>query len=519
MRILFVQPAPFEPGRLGLENAVWLSEPAAFTSLAAMVPEHESRILDLRLEPDSALNRELLAFRPDVVAVSCMTTDSYQAMAILQCAKNTLGADKVFCIAGGHHPSLAPYDFHHVSIIDAIAIGEGEDTFQELLTHLNQPKSDWRALQQIDGLCFFDGHEWVTTTKRAQSRTMDSFPLPNRSLLKKYAASYFFMSAMPMASLSTSRGCAYDCNFCGIWEFYERKVRFLSAARICDALEQMDENFVMFLDDNFLTSKTRLEELCDEVERRGIKKLYGAQGRADFVVKHPELMQRLRNMGLTLLISGYETNDEQGLAALKKSSQADANKVAAKMLNDLGIAIFGIFMVRPDFTHADFDFLYKSIDEMRITLPIITSHTPLPGTQLRKALQGNLLTEDVRFFDLLHAVTPTTLPRQEFYTRFTEGWANREWKNAPFVDFAKKRPDFMKATWRGLIHLTQMLMRYRPVATSPDSHLRDEIGIIPADLTILNAREKAYPGAPIKAAPLPTSSKGLRILTSDAAAE
>ncbi|MDP2340813.1 MAG: radical SAM protein [Deltaproteobacteria bacterium] len=518
MRILFVQPAPFEPGRLGLENAIWLSEPAAFTSLAAMVPEHACRILDLRLEPDSALNRELLAFRPDVVAVSCMTTDSYQAMAILQCAKNTLGADKVFCVAGGHHPSLAPWDFHHVSIIDAIAIGEGEETFKELCDHL-AAKKGWRALQAIDGLCFFDGTEWVTTTKRAQSRTMDSFPLPNRSLLKKYGRSYFFMSAMPMASLSTSRGCAYDCNFCGIWEFYEKKVRFLSAERICDALETMDETFVMFLDDNFLTSKKRLEELCDEIEKRGIKKLYGAQGRADFVVKHPELMARLRKVGLSLLISGYETNDEAGLAALKKSSVADANKTAAKMLNDLGIAIFGIFMVRPDFTHADFDFLYKSIDEMRITLPIITIHTPLPGTQLRKALQGNLLTEDVRFFDLLHAVTPTRLPREEFYTRFTEGWAKREWRNAPFLDFVKKRPDYMKATWRGLIHLTQMLIRYRPVATSPDSHLRDEIGIIPADLTLLNAREKAYDKAPIKMTPPPTLSgkPGLRIISDQAA--
>ena len=197
-----------------------------------------------------------------------MTTDSYQAMAILQCAKNTLGDDKVFCVAGGHHPSLAPYDFHHVSIIDAIAIGEGEETFKELIDHL-VAKQDWRTLQAIDGLCFFDETAWVTTTKRAQSRTMDSFPLPNRSLLKKYGRSYFFMSAMPMASLSTSRGCAYDCNFCGLWEFYEKKVRFLSVERICDALEQMDETFVMFLDDNFLTSKQRLEGLCDEIDRRG----------------------------------------------------------------------------------------------------------------------------------------------------------------------------------------------------------------------------------------------------------
>jgi radical SAM superfamily enzyme YgiQ (UPF0313 family) len=348
---------------------------------------------------------------------------------------------------------------------------------------------------------------------------MDSAPLPRRDLLQKYQGSYFFMSAMPMASLATSRGCAYDCNFCAIWEFYEKKVRFLSAQKICDALEQMSETFVMFLDDNFLTSKKRLEELCDELEKRGIKKLYGAQGRSDFVVKHPELMARLRKNGLSLLISGYETNDDEGLAAIKKTNAGDNNRRAAALLNDLGIAIFGIFMVRPDFDHQDFDFMYRSIDEMRITLPIITIHTPLPGTQLRKLKQHELLTEDVRFFDLLHAVTPTKLPRAEFYRRFTEGWANRDWKNAPFLDFVKKRPDYMKATWRGLIHLTQMLIRYRPIVTSAEAHLRDEIGIIPADLTVENAREKAYDKAPLKhAPPPPTAARGLPIL-SDAAAE
>src|SRR5436190_22405462 len=107
MRILLVQPATFEPGRLGLENSLWLSEPVAFTSLAAMVPEHEVRILDLRLEPDTELNRMLLEFRPHIVGTSSMTTDCCQAEAVLQVAKSTLG-DECFTIVGGHHLTLAP---------------------------------------------------------------------------------------------------------------------------------------------------------------------------------------------------------------------------------------------------------------------------------------------------------------------------------------------------------------------------------------------------------------------------
>ena len=56
MRILLVQPAPFEDNRLGLENTFWLSEPVGLTSIGTMVQdEHEVLILDMRLEEPAKL--------------------------------------------------------------------------------------------------------------------------------------------------------------------------------------------------------------------------------------------------------------------------------------------------------------------------------------------------------------------------------------------------------------------------------------------------------------------------------
>lgn len=43
MRILLVQPPPFEKGRLGLENMIWLLEPVALTAIAGAAPEHDVR--------------------------------------------------------------------------------------------------------------------------------------------------------------------------------------------------------------------------------------------------------------------------------------------------------------------------------------------------------------------------------------------------------------------------------------------------------------------------------------------
>ena len=159
---------------------------------------------------------------------------------------------------------------------------------------------------------------------------------------------YFYILAQPMGSIFTSRGCSFDCNFCAIWEFYDRKTRFLSAKGIADRMEAMDQEFIFLLDDNFLSRTDRLWALADELESRGIKKYWMSQGRSDFVAKNPELMHRLASVGMTGLLSGYESNAQDALEHLRKRGNVEANVEAARILRDAGIISTGIFMVRPD---------------------------------------------------------------------------------------------------------------------------------------------------------------------------
>ena len=481
MKILLVQPAPFEPGRLGLENVIWLSEPVALTSIAAMVPEHEVRILDMRLEEDLAYNEMLVEFKPDLVGTTSMTTDCYQAKALLHIAKNTLG-DQCFTIVGGHHPTLKPQDFY-VDCVDALCVGEGEDTFKELVDHLEGGGS-FRQLGEIPGLRYRDDdNTWVMSGKRGQERNLDTFPMPARHLVKKYSSEYFFTVANPMASMATSRGCSYPCNFCAIWEFYERRTRFLSAEAICDQMEQMEEPFVFFLDDNFLTKKSRLEALAAEIKKRGIKKYWGTQGRTDFIADNPETMRRLRDAGLIMVLSGYESNDENALDSLLKKNTVDKNKRAAELMRELGIVSTGIFMVRPDFDEADFDTLYNHINDLGVAMPLVTVYTPLPGTQLYREREADLLTHDSRLFDLLHSVLPTKLPRQRFYEKLAE-YNQAVWPSFEQGTWAaiKRRPGFFWKARVGVRRFIKKANNYRRIVEDAQSHLRDEIGIISPDV-------------------------------------
>ena len=489
MRILLVQPTPFEEGRLGLENVVWLSEPVALTAVAGAVPDDEVEIVDLRLEPENALAHAIRRFRPDIVGTTSMTTDAYQAKAVLRTAKKML--PNVLTLIGGHHPTLSPEEFRE-PYVDVIVKGEGELTFEAicnarraLIDQVTDPEElaqkTWTALEEIDGLEMQAGERgWLSTPKRDQQRALDSLPRPRRDLIAKYRGGYFFTVARPMASIFTSRGCSFDCNFCAIWEFYDRRVRYLSAEGIADQMAACDEPFIFLLDDNFLTDHKRLRRLVTVLRERKIDKQWMTQGRTDFIAQHPDLMKDLASVGLMGVLSGFESNDEDALAALNKGNTVENNRRAMEILRDNGIQSTGIFMARTDFEEKDFDALYDYINDLGVVAPIVTIHTPLPGTQLERKMKDKLLTRDRRFYDLLHAVTPTKLPREEFYANF----ARQLWATMPSTMKALREGKLLRRRkfWlRALPNVPRFLWEARcnrKVHSDPRSYMNDEVGVL-----------------------------------------
>jgi radical SAM superfamily enzyme YgiQ (UPF0313 family) len=474
VKVLLVMPPPFETGRLGLENMVWLSEPVGLTSVGGAVSDrHEVKLLDLRLEPEDALARLLVTFRPDVVGTTSMTTDAYQAKAVLRMARQIHPA--AVTVIGGHHPTLSPDEFDE-DYVDVIVQGEGELTFRELVERLDQGTRD---LSGVHGIRWLDDGERRVEAKRSQATQLDNLPRPDRSLIAAYRGRYFFTAVRPMASIFTSRGCSFDCNFCAIWEYYERRVRYLSAKGIVDQMEAAEERFIFILDDNFLVNRKRLEQLCDELERRKVRKYWMTQGRADFVADNPEVIARLARNGLVGLLSGYESNDDDSLKALRKKSTWDKNIRANEILADNGVFSTGIFMVRPDWTRKQFDQLYDYINTLKVGIPLITILTPLPGTQLYRAHADDLVTTDHRLFDLLHPVLPTRLSRPEFYAQFARSVdAVKPSIRESVRNIARKRPRMVLRILPGIAWFYARSWRYQRLHRDPNTFLRDEEGLL-----------------------------------------
>jgi hopanoid C-3 methylase len=416
VKILLVHP-PCPPDYVGFHRTA-MPEPLALESIGAVAcPNHDVRLLDMRIEP--RLTETLAEFQPDLVGVTCLTTEVYNAQDLLKEVRAT--QPNVFTLVGGLHASLLPKDFQ-TPYVDAIVIGEGEATFGHLLEVLDKtwPDRPREALASIPGLAWRrEDNEWVFNPVRPVMPSLDAAPMAARHLSAKYTNEYFFLFDQPHACIATSRGCPFKCNFCSVWKFYQKKCRYMSAERVVAEMETIGPKYMAFLDDNFLANVPRAWKILELIRERGIKKEYGMQARTDTISKHPDLLKAWREVGLETVLIGFEAASQEKLDAVSKGATVEQNEKAMDVLNGLGVHMWGAFIVDPDFTRDDFRQLKRYREEKGIIYPQFTILTPLPGTDLYEQRYHELVTHDYRLFDALHAVLPTRLPREEFYKEFS----------------------------------------------------------------------------------------------------
>jgi len=405
MRILLIQP-DHDPGPIGF-RLVAMPEPLALELLAGMVPDHEVRILDLRVDPN--LDEALTHFDPDVVAITALTTEVYAAQEVLQRVRQ-LSPD-AFTVTGGHHATLVPKDFQRPGV-DAICLGEGEFVFPPLIDALKSG----RSLREVPNLIWRDRDGGFIHNRRNVPKTAaDIIPHPRRDLVADYRHAYSWLWDRPDTALATGRGCPYRCHFCSVWEFYQGRTQQMSAARVLEEIRTVRTRHVTFLDDNFMLNARRESEIADRIKAEGIRVRWGMECRTDSIVQHPELIEKWADIGLENVLLGLEGISDEALVNVNKRTTAKINEEAIRILHANDVMVWGAFIVDPNWTTDQFKALRDYIDAKRITHLQATVLTPLPGTQLFRARRDELLTSDYACFDTLHAVLPTRLPREQFY--------------------------------------------------------------------------------------------------------
>jgi len=415
LRLLLVQPDA--PAGVGFRT-VALPEPLHLEMVAAMVPEHDVRILDMRV--DHRLEAVLQSFGPEIVAVTALTPEVYAAQQVLQQVK--CFSAEIFTIVGGHHATLVPKDFF-LPQVDAVALGEAEVMFRELVEAVTKR----RGLSGVPNLIWQNGEGLFIRNASSERRVnLGSLPLPCRDLTESYRNEYFFLFDKPDTSVATSRGCPFRCKFCSVHEFYRGSINQMTPARVLSEIRAVSTDHITFVDDNFLMNCRREDTLADLIKSEGIHKRFSMECRADSVVRHPELVAKWVDIGLYAVLLGLEGGGDKMLKDVNKSCTVETNDQAIRILQENGVIIWGAFIVDPDWTDEDFKLLREYVGRRQITHTQFTILTPLPGTELYRDRQEELLTDDYGCFDTLHAVLPTRLPREKFYQNFADLYRQRD---------------------------------------------------------------------------------------------
>jgi radical SAM superfamily enzyme YgiQ (UPF0313 family) len=407
LRILLIEPAK-APLSIGGED-IFLYEPLALEYVSAGVAgDHDVKILDLRLERD--LEAVLTDFHPDVVGITSYTIHVNTVRRLFEDIKRW--NPQALTIVGGHHATVAPEDFLCPSI-DLIVIGEGVFAFKEIVARFQKGES----FENIPGVALPKGGGLLAADSPTTT-DLDTFPFPERRLTAKYRKHYFAEWMKPVASIRTSKGCPYRCNFCALWKITGGRYLRRKPENIVEELTTIDEEFVFFSDDESLVDATRMKTLAKLINKAGIKKRYFLYGRSDTIARNPELLKAWRDIGLERVFVGLEFFRDEDLRYVGKGSTLRDNEEAVHILHDLGIEIYASLIVRPEFTREDFAALRQYCRKLELNFAGFAVLTPLPGTRLYEEVKSQLLTHNYDYFDFIHTLLPTCLPLKEFYYEY-----------------------------------------------------------------------------------------------------
>lgn len=407
MKILLVKP-PQNP----LLQTGCLYEPLELEYLAASVKDHDVRILDMRI--DKNLSGEIGKFKPKMIGITGYTTDYNQVIKLLRAIKQQ--DSTITTVVGGHHATFSAEDYNR-PFTDYVFKGYADSTFPRFVAALhNRPE-----LEAIPDIGIVENGKIIFSGKDTSLPDLNTLPLPARELTQKYNKKYHDSVMNRVALLMTSRGCPFRCNFCACWKLMDGKYASRSPESIIEELKKMPERMevVYFSDDNTFHDIGRMWKLNSLIRENGIRKKFQMYARADTIVKHQDLFRELTGSGLQFLTVGLESIRSDDLDYYNKKTSVEINNKAIMILKEMNIHIMAHFIIRPEYGKEDFRELYRYVSRNNLFRPAYPVLTPLPGTDLFEEKNSEFLTRNYDYFDFVHSVLPTKLPKKEFYRQLS----------------------------------------------------------------------------------------------------
>lgn len=234
----------------------------------------------------------------------------------------------------------------------------------------------------------------------------------------------------------SSYGCPHRCEFCGI-PVSTRTFKPLPNQTVVDELllaKARGIREVVFLDDNFFTSKTRVVELAALLEEREVGIRWHSNGRLDQVLQldTDELVAVARS-GCSSINVGYETGDQEVADAIQKEIHVGDVYDLARRFRDAGIHLsLNVIVGLPGETREALVRTLESLHQVFALQPDMDVcwyiFMPSPGTESwRKLCASGELSEPNTLVE--HESLQSLYLEHPWYYESPPRWVFREWRD------------------------------------------------------------------------------------------
>lgn len=328
--------------------------------------------------------------RPPIVGIAVNLMTKRNALRMITLAR----ARGARVLIGGPDPP------HHAESYlkagaDAVVIGEGEQTLEELVSALLAHRSLGEGGSGINGIAFLSGDSTVVRTPpRALLPDLDRQPYPDRDAidLPAYLKAWRDRHGIGTVSLITARGCPYTCTWCSRSVFGETHRR-RSVGNVADEVEMIVDRYrperLWYADDVFAIHRTWTIDYARELERRRIRMPFECISRAERI--DDDVAAALASLGCFRVWIGSESGSQRILDAMKRKVSVDQVRDTAARLRRHGIEV-GMFIML-GYDGEQIEDLQATVDHLKDTSPdvfLTTVSYPIKGTPYYDQVAGKL---------------------------------------------------------------------------------------------------------------------------------
>jgi anaerobic magnesium-protoporphyrin IX monomethyl ester cyclase len=390
-RVLFIFPAygtDYEMARLPYWRGC-AAPPVGLLSIVSYLSSrgHACRLLDVRelvfrrrtVKVLPLISREVDSFKPDVIGVSLLTAHFEEVRGIVAHLKKRYPA--IHITVGGPHPSVEPeVTLAQIDSLDSVCVGAGEEVCLAI--------AQGDTFKDIAGL-MLRGSEDSFQHRKAEA-DLDKYPFPYQDV--SHLDFYTDYSAYTMPNwlcrsliVLTARGCPYSCRFCSCeWSRPYRRHSIEYVVEMIKFTAQLGIDTLHIRDDTLAADRSRLEALCEELQRTGLFLPSGplrwrAVMRVDQVT--PELLEIMKASGCFSIGFGMESGTDRILGLINKKTTVERNAQAARYVKEAGLELSASFIVGfPTETEEE---MLRTIDFMSgldVNNRALLSFRPMPGS-------------------------------------------------------------------------------------------------------------------------------------------